>query len=906
MKLILALALAFASVNGARAGDFVFETRVTRLVIRPDAVVSSLIEKRNGTGRLSPEGVSFASVKKDGRLFPASAIVRRGDVLHVTFGTSGVDADYRITARDEYIVVELTAFHGDGIEEIRLMQLNVSLANAGGVMGVRWDDEFAVCLMGLSAHVDSRIAGQVVLASVYPGFSMQGERVAIIAAPTPRFLEVVRKVEQDFRLPSPTLNGTWAKRSADVRTSYLFTDLTEGNADETIRYAKLGGFRYILVYSGTWSASLGSYPINTGNFPRGEESLKAVIDKCHAAGLKVGMHMLTSFVGKTDPLVRPKPSPWLLKDAEATLATGVSETVTELAAATALAGFPVGGGYDGPANDILIDDEIIHYGHINGAKFVQCVRGFAGTKTALHKAGAKIYHLFEYDGSYVADLRTSLKDAISERVAGVINRCGFDMIYFDGGEINSLNRPGWYWMGSQQMQIWEKSKRELLVQGSGMTDWTWHIFSRGTCDDYAAVAVKEYLDYHKIADSWRDYHDNFLPTDLGWWGFLQDAPDHPATTPDDVEYYAVRMLALDSAVSLETNLTALKANGRTEEMLKLLGEYEQLRLSGAVPKAVRQQLTAGEWHMTRLGEFHPIRYDAQRVAIPGEITLKNDFGEQLLKFRLKMAPALAASGDTSNIALLRAEPPVEIQPPDTKATLPGSLVQHFDFTKSVQDQRSAFIVGPRAADDKTPGKPLDLTKRRALAVRLDVEGPATGSGETPVLNIQLEAGGKTYRDYYVNVDFSGPKTVILTDPGTNRMLAEFRPPYANYPFKMAMYGFNYGNVVALNLRWMRYPKGSAVRCRIGLVEALEERDSTLRDVEISAGSRSITISAEMKTGDYAEYWGDGTIRVFDRNGILLSTSPVKPGPQLRTGENKLTVKAAGSGNVVLTAVTLGK
>ena len=216
------------------------------------------------------------------------------------------------------------------------------------------------------------------------------------------------------------------------------------------------------------------------------------------------------------------------------------------------------------------------------------------------------------------------------------------------------------------------------------------------------------------------------------------------------------------------------------------------------------------------------------------------------------------------------------------------------------------MVGPRPADEKDPGKPLDLTKHRALAVRLSVEGPATGSGETPVLNIQLEAGGKTYRDYYVNVDFSGPKTVILTDPGTNRMLAEFRPAYANYPFKMAMYGFNYGNVVALNLRWMRYPKGSAVRCRIGLVEALEERDSTLRDVEISAGSRSIAIPAGMKTGDYAEYWADGTIRVYDRNGITLSTFAVKPGLQLRAGENKLTVKAAGSGNAVLTAITLGK
>jgi dissimilatory sulfite reductase (desulfoviridin) alpha/beta subunit len=105
---------------------------------------------------------------------------------------------------------------------------------------------------------------------------------------------------------------------------------------------------------------------------------------------------------------------------------------------------------------------------------------------------------------------------------------------------------------------------------------------------------------------------------------------------------------------------------------------------------------------------------------------------------------------------------------------------------------------------------------------------------------------------------------------------------------------------------MRYPKGCEVRCRISFVEALEERDSTLRDVGISVGSLSFAVPARMKIGDYAEYWGDGVIRVFDRNGIQLSTSPVEPGPQLSTGENKLTLKAAGSGNVTLTVITLGK
>lgn len=906
LRLILTLALALVAVNRVRAEDFVFETRTARLVIRPDAVASSLEEEPSGKERMSPGGVAFAAVKKGGHVFPASAAERRGTMLHVTFGTSGVDAEYQITARAEYIVVELAAFHGDGIEEMRLMQLNVPMANTGEVLGVGWNVEFSVCLMGLSPRVNSRIADQVMLASVYPEFSMQRERVAIIAAPTPRFLEVVRKVEQDFGLPSPTLGGTWAKSSEDVRTNYLFTDLTESNADETIRYAKLGGFRYILVYSNTWSASLGSYPIDTRNFPRGEESLKSVIDKCHASGLKVGMHMLTSFVGKNDPLVRPQPSPWLLKDAETILAKDVSERATELAAGSALAAFPLEAGYYGMANDIVVDDEIIHYGQINSAKFVQCVRGAAGTIPATHKAGVKIRHLVERDGYYLADLKTALKDAISDRVAGVINRCGFDMIYFDGGEINSANGPGWYWMGQQQEQIWEKSKRELLVQGSGITGWTWHIFSRATCDDYSAVAVKEYLDYHKIADAWMNYRNNFLPTDLGWWGFLEDTPDHPATTPDEMEYYAVRMLALDSAISLETNLTALNTNGRTKEMLQLLAAYEQLRLSGAVPKPVREQLAKGEWHMTRPGEFQPIRYRAQRVAIPGEITLRNEFDEQPLKFRLQVAPLLAAVGDPSNILLLRAQPTLEIEPPDTRATMPGSLARRFGFTQAVQNRPGVLMVAPGAVDDRAPGRPLDLTKHRALAVQLNVEGQVPSSGETPVLNIQLEAGGRTYRDYYVDLNFSGPKTVILPEPGTSRMLAEFRPASANYPFKAAMYSFNYSNVVALNFRWMRYPKGSRVRCRIGLVEALEEQNRTLGHVEVSANRLNITIPAGMKTGDYAEYWGNGTIRVFDRNGSLLSTSPVRPEPQLNPGENKVTLKAAGSGNVLFTAITLGK
>ena len=154
--------------------------------------------------------------------------------------------------------------------------------------------------------------------------------------------------------------------------------------------------------------------------------------------------------------------------------------------------------------------------------------------------------------------------------------------------------------------------------------------------------------------------------------------------------------------------------------------------------------------------------------------------------------------------------------------MPGALVQRVELSKTVQGHDSVLMVGP---SEQTAGKALDLTTHRALAVQLEVDGSAAASNESAVLNVQLEAGGKTYRDYYIDLDFRGSKTIVLPEPDTSRMLAEFRPAYSNYPFKMAMYGFNYGNVVALNLRWMRYTKGSRIRCRVSLVEALEERSS---------------------------------------------------------------------------------
>ncbi len=899
------------------ASDAIFETRQVRLAISTNGAVASLLEKKTNREWLATGIQKFAAIKKGGKFFQATGLTPDAKLWHAEFGDSGVQVDFRITTKSHYIVFEVVKINGSGVEELRLGQIQVLCKEKNGwPLGVTWNDQFAVCWLGLSDCIDSRPGGNgLALASVYPEFGMDGQRAVLVATPAAQFLDVVREVEHDFDLPSPTLGGKWAKTSRDVRTGYFFSDLTENNADETIRYAKLGGFGYVMTYDGTWAKSLGSYPINSNNFPRGEESLKATVDKCHRAGLKVGLHCLTSFIHKYDPLVRPVPDPRLLKDDEAILAADLDEKTNQISAVASLASFPTEGAFYGDRKsgfDIQIDDELIQYRAVGGLttnRLMKCIRGYTGTKTAPHKAGAKIHHIVERYGCYLADLRTTLKDQIADRIAGVINRCGFDMIYFDGGECNAANGPYWYWVSQQQDATCKKFKREVLVQGSGDTHWTWHWFARGCCDDFAAVAPKQYLDCHKIADSWESYTHTFTPPELGWWGFLAAEPHQPATSPDEVEFYATRMIALDTPVSLETHLGALKRNGRTEEMLKLLGDFELLRLSHAVPANVRKQLKTGEWHLVCNGKkksFVPIRYYVQRTTMPGEIFVTNSFAAQPLQFRLQSVPILAPVGATNNIVLLRADPPADLKPPDAKAAMPGAMAGRLEFAKAVGDQSSIFMVGQNAKiAGGQEGKPLNLLHHRALAVKIHCDGVPTNE-KCAVLNVQLEAGGKTYRDHYVDLNFAGERTIIIPEPNTERMLPEFRPANANYAFKAAMYGFNYGNIVALNLRWMRSSKSPALVCRVESVEALAEIDEPLADPEIIIAGTTNRIPARLNAGDYIEYWSGGPARIFDQNGNLLTTlNPLGDALNLSAGANRVQLRSEKTSAAKFTLITTG-
>lgn len=113
---------------------------------------------------------------------------------------------------------------------------------------------------------------------------------------------------------NPILNNVVDKTSQIVkRDSYFFVDINEKNVIKILDLTKKGGFPYLLILGPTWAKTMGSYQINTENYPHGIEGLIGVSKLASQRNIKIGLHVLTALVSKNDPLAAPLPDLGLLK-----------------------------------------------------------------------------------------------------------------------------------------------------------------------------------------------------------------------------------------------------------------------------------------------------------------------------------------------------------------------------------------------------------------------------------------------------------------------------------------------------------------------------------------------------------------------------------------------------------------
>jgi hypothetical protein len=803
---ILAALLLGAVRPAAAAEPFVFDSDTARLTLATNGAATSLIERASGRELLRNATTPFFRVRLGGHDLEATRLERSGDRFVVSFGASPISVLVRIAASHSYLSISLDEVRGGAIEAIELARLAVAIeANLGSSLAVRFDDASAVAMLPAVETVET-VANRngLLTATAYAEPGLAGASVAIVATPLSDLASSVQAAETGLGLPSPRLDGQWAKQSPAARRSYLFLDVTEANVDEAIRWAKLGGFDAILIYTSTWSSAAGSYGINPTAYPHGESGLGRVVARLHAAGLRVGMHMLTSLVDKRDPLASPRPDPRLLKDSVAALAEDLDAGSTTVPLDGATLPDPAGRIGSGPVgNDVQIDDEIVRCARLDRigrrAALGGCERGASGTRRTAHRKGARVSHLAERHGCYLADLRTSLGGEIAARIADLIDRLGFDMIYLDAGEVGDANGPFWYWAGREQTEILRRVRRPILVQGSGTTPYTWHWFARGTCDDTVAVGRDAWLDVHKIGEALPIYRRSRMPAELGWWGLYAETSSHGATTTDEAEMLGVRSIAFDAPFSVETTSATLRANPQTDDVLRVLARYEALRLSDAVPEAERARLQRGR-HRLVAGGASPTFVEVPEV-LPGA------------------ARAHALPGDPANVPLFgRAnQGPLSLAIPLEPGLRRGALAERVDLTRASGTGAIAGWLGRVQSGSFSPG--VDLSRHHALAVTLDA---SAGAGPA-VLDVQLEAEGGRYRDYLVDLPAGDRRTIVVDEPSAARVIRDLPPAPGTYPLKAALMDVDLTRVVAVNLRWARGGDVGGGQVGVVAIEALADR-----------------------------------------------------------------------------------
>ncbi|MEN6303109.1 MAG: hypothetical protein ABFD96_10320 [Armatimonadia bacterium] len=614
LLLILPVALtpAFAGVT--------ISARSCTLTLDDTAVVQSLANANGVELRASAAKLPFAQITVEGSTVLPTAARLTGNNLTLTFAQTGTELTYELTPTPNWLLIRLTTITGPRPSHMVMCQLPVNLTQkVGRRLSAAYTGTQAVCLQAAnhqpdcSATRDSK-AGYTLLRALNqdaPGPKLEGAAVALIVCPTDRLKPILKQASHEFGLlTNEDAKGTPVKDTDLTRGSYWFMSLGEADADKMIDYCKQSGFKQIMLSSGAWCTSPGHYLFNEARFPRKEQSLKALVDKFHQSGILVGMHCFASKVAKRDPYVTPVPDCRFWVDKQDVLATDLTPEANVIKVQGDVrewAGSPVAKTkmWEGGVKlhqEVIIDDEIIQYETIGPDgqwnTFVNCKRGAYGTKPAAHKAGAQARH-YGIDGcinGYIIDQNTSLIDETTTRLADIYNYCGFDMIYFDGGEDVDRTRFTYYVSNFQEQVMRKLKKRPIIHMGTIMTHLLWNSFARSATVDTYLATLHGHLIAGGSAENWptvRGHIDrsvnyaasiaeDMMPGELGWFGIWPREKGTDGLQLDELEYLMCKSLGYDLPISLETSFSQMEMHPLTPGILEIAAVYEDLRMNHRV------------------------------------------------------------------------------------------------------------------------------------------------------------------------------------------------------------------------------------------------------------------------------------------------------------------------------------
>lgn len=919
--LALAACRGSAGVRPGPDGGVVVENDYVTCVIGADARVARFADRRTGLDVAAKDPPApCARMRMGGKEQAASSAAFRDGLLRLRFGDTGGEADLRITANRTHMVWEVVSARGEGIEELVFADIPLALRGAPG-------EPIEACALALNLRTNvaalpapsSRLA-----ASCCPKFGLAGARAALVACPPSERRRILQEaVAGAPDLPHSPLGGPWAMDAPLTRGSYLFDfgQLNEKTVDDWIRVVQSLGFKQIDFHGGG-SFRFGDCEVNRAIHPRGREGFRAAIDKLHAAGIAAGLHTYAFFIDKRCPWVTPVPDPRLASDATFSLAEDLASDATTIPVAEATKGTStVTGFFVRNSVTLRIDDELVEFAGVTASPphaFTGCRRGVLGTRAAPHARGAKAHHLKECFGLFVPDPETTLLADVAQRTADLYNACGFDMIYMDAldGE-DILGGPAWGWhYGSRFVfEVFQRLRKPALMEMSTFHHHLWTVRSRTGAWDHPRRAHKEFIDIHVKGNE--NSRRMFLPANLGWWAVeTWTGPQGEPTFTDDIEYLCAKAVGTDASLSLMGINPQNAGVGAMPRLAEVFRRYETLRLSGAVPESVKEQLRrpgeefrlatapGGGW------AFRPARSDRRSVLGASDAwKVRNPFGRGPARLRIEALMSAGPFEAAGNVVLADAEsagafadrgaaPGVTAELSACADTLDGkSAALRFTATNSTSGARASWAKAGR-----TFSPPLNLSERQGLGLWIH------GDGQGEVLNVQLRSPDHLVvgiGEHYVVVDFTGWRYVALVEP-EGRRFADYVWPYGD-PYAIYRESVNYGQVSSLTLWLNNIPPGKTVTCRLGPIKAVPLASGVVRNPAVAIGGRSIAFPVALESGAYLEADTTGAARHYAPDGALkadIKADGAMPEPASGENEVRFTCESSPEGPPPRAAVTV--
>lgn len=646
--LLLCGMVSAADAEVEKGKDIVIENESFRLTLGSNAETKSLVLKSSGEECLMPgTGIKAFSVTQERpynnevklaypnkkRTFRADTVFWRDEKsLVVGFEIVPYQALISVDVTPHYVrfamksfIIEPGAYPSymritpPPATEVCLLQLPVRNRNHFGEwLNVMWDDHTAVNLLATDeyAQIDSeeRRGYHILKAEAVKEIKFMDAGAALIVSETDHLFDKIAQVEDDYDLP----RGVESRRNDMINASYYWvSDLNPATLEQHLRYARMGGFRLMLIYFTSFEdhfgvRKIGNYEYNRKLYPNGQQDLVRMLARIKNEGIIPGVHFLHSNIGLSSKYVTPVPDYRLNILKWFNLSRPMEEGDTVIYVNQNPEGITMADG----CRVLRAGTELISYESYTSTQpymFTGCKRGVEKTTVNSLPVGATIGLLdiseFGANSVYI-DQRTSLQDEVAEEMACIYD-AGFEFIYFDGSE--GVNPPFNFTVPLAQYRVFKRlNPAPLFCEGAAKSHFSWHMLSGGNAfDTFPPEKVKHAISEFPAEEAPRMRND-FTRINFGWLNYVLPGDNTTGTQPDILEFATSRAAAWDCPVSLQSHLQRLNDHPRTADNLEVIRRWERARTNhwlSADQKEMLKDLTQ-EHHLliNEQGDFELVPY----------------------------------------------------------------------------------------------------------------------------------------------------------------------------------------------------------------------------------------------------------------------------------------------------------